>query len=133
MKRGRLRTADIHALPDADASGDLVTIDQVRHFLDDPPAALLEARRVLNPNGTLVIADFAPHELEELRSAHAHRRLGLSAEQMAGFLARAGFSLKQHKVLPPPWLKSGPGLTVSLWLAQAQAQLSPSYAKVKVA
>ena len=132
LKHAQLRQADIYALPYADASGDLVTIHQVLHFLDDPQAALLEARRVLKPEGTLVIVDFAPHELEELRSAHAHRRLGLSAEQMAGFLARAGFALKQHKVLPPPWLKSGPGLTVSLWLAQALKQSSPSYAKVKV-
>jgi ubiquinone/menaquinone biosynthesis C-methylase UbiE/DNA-binding transcriptional ArsR family regulator len=133
LRHAQLRQADIYALPYADATGDLVTIHQVLHFLDDPQAALLEARRVLKPEGTLVIVDFAPHELEELRSAHAHRRLGLSAEQMTGFLAKAGFSLKQHKVLPPPWLKSGPGLTVSLWLAKAQAQFSPSYAKAKVA
>ena len=132
LKQAQLRQADIYALPYADASGDLVTIHQVLHFLDDPQRALMEAHRVLKPGGTVAIVDFAPHELEELRTAHAHRRLGLSAEQMFGFLARTGFVLKEHIVLPPPWLKSGPGLTVSLWLAQAQGQPIPSYAKAKV-
>ncbi len=132
LKHTQIRQGDIYALPYADASGDLVTIHQVLHFLDDPQRALLEARRVLKSGGTLVVVDFAPHELEELRSAHAHRRLGLSAEQMSGFLVRTGFTLKEHQVLPPPWLKSGPGLTVSLWLATAQGQPSPSFSKAKV-
>ena len=129
LKYAQLRQADIYALPYADASGDLVTIHQVLHFLDDPQRALVEARRVLKPNGILIIVDFAPHELEDLRVSHAHRRLGLSAEQMSGYLVRSGFHLKQHQVLAPPWLKSGSGLTVSLWLAQAQSQSSPSFAK----
>ena len=133
LKHAQLRQADIYALPYADAAGDLITIHQVLHFLDDPQRALVEARRVLKPGGTLVIVDFAPHELEELRQAHAHRRLGLSAELMSGLLARAGFNLKHHKVLAPPWLKSGPGLTVSLWLAQVPNQPSiPTFTKAKV-
>lgn len=130
LKHAQLRQADIYALPYGDAEGDLVTIHQVLHFLDDPQRALNEARRVLKPNGSLVIVDFAPHELEDLRQSHAHRRLGMSAEQMSEYLAHTGFKLIQHKVLPPPWLKSGPGLTVSLWLARAQGQSTPNFAKV---
>ncbi|MDE2383215.1 MAG: metalloregulator ArsR/SmtB family transcription factor [Alphaproteobacteria bacterium] len=117
LKNAQIRQADIYALPMADASADLITIHQVLHFLDDPQRALLEARRILKPGGQILMVDFAPHELEELRTAHAHRRLGISAEQMSGFLARAGLVQREHKVLPPPWLKSGAGLTVSLWLA----------------
>ncbi|MEP6826525.1 MAG: methyltransferase domain-containing protein, partial [Aestuariivirga sp.] len=121
LKNAQVRQADIYALPFADASADLISIHQVLHYLDDPQRALLEARRVLKSGGRIIIVDFAPHELEELRSEHAHRRLGISAEQMAGFLTRAGLVLKEHRVLPPPWLKSGPGLTVSLWLAELPA------------
>ena len=129
LKHVQIRQADIYALPFADGTADLVTLHQVLHFLDDPQSALMEARRIMKPGGQLLIVDFAPHELEDLRVAHAHRRLGVSAEQMSQYLAKAGLTMRQHKVLPPPWLKGGPGLTVSLWLAaladpQARVKLS---------
>jgi ubiquinone/menaquinone biosynthesis C-methylase UbiE/DNA-binding transcriptional ArsR family regulator len=120
LRNAQVRHSDIYALPFADGFADLVTIHQVLHFLDEPQRALLEARRILSAKGRLLIVDFAPHDLEELRTEHAHRRLGLSSEQMAGWLARAGLELIRHEVLPPPWLKSRKGLTVSLWLAKAR-------------
>jgi ubiquinone/menaquinone biosynthesis C-methylase UbiE/DNA-binding transcriptional ArsR family regulator len=115
--KAEFRLADIYALPLADQSADLVTIHQVLHFLDEPQKALLEARRVLKTGGRLLVVDFAPHDLEALRENHAHRRLGISAEQMSHWLARAGLLLTRHEVLDPPWRKDGRGLTVSLWLA----------------
>ncbi|MFO1033898.1 MAG: hypothetical protein U1E15_07455 [Hyphomicrobiales bacterium] len=74
--------------------------------------------------------DFAPHDHEELRDNHAHRRLGISAEQMVQWLTRAGLRLEKHDVLDPPWLKSRKGLTVSLWLARpANSNNRPSKAR----
>jgi ubiquinone/menaquinone biosynthesis C-methylase UbiE len=116
--RPELRQSDIYALPLPDASADVVTIHQVLHFLDEPQKALLEARRILAPDGKLLVVDFAPHELEELREEHAHRRLGISAEQMTAWFNRANLVLERHEVLDPPWLKDRKGLTVSLWLAR---------------
>jgi ubiquinone/menaquinone biosynthesis C-methylase UbiE len=118
LRHAQVRQANIYELPFAEGFADLVTIHQVLHFLDEPQRALMEARRILSPAGRLLIVDFAPHDLEDLRSEHAHRRLGLSSEQMAGWLTRAGLQLLRHEVLPPPWLKSRKGLTVSLWLAK---------------
>ncbi len=123
LLHANLRRSDIYALPLTDATADVVTIHQVLHFLDEPQKALLEARRILRPDGRLLIVDFAPHDLEELREQHAHRRLGFSAEQMAGWLAHADLELVRHEILPPPWLKSRKGLTVSLWLAQPKSML----------
>ena len=117
-RNAQLRQSDIYALPLADNMADIVTIHQVLHFLDEPQKALLEARRILKPDGKLLLVDFAPHDLEELREQHAHRRLGISAEKMTAWLARAGLELLRHEVLDPPWLKSRKGLTVSLWLAK---------------
>jgi ubiquinone/menaquinone biosynthesis C-methylase UbiE len=114
----QVRQGDIYALPFADSSSDFITIHQVLHYLDDPQRALQEATRVLQPGGRLLIAEFAPHELEQLREEHAHRRLGIADDQMQAWLARAGATLKRHDVLPPPWIKGGEGLTVSLWLAE---------------
>lgn len=135
FRRAELRQSDIYALPLADAMADLVTIHQVLHFLDEPQRALLEARRILRPGGKLLIVDFAPHVLEDLREQHAHRRLGISAEQMTAWFARANLHLVRHMVLDPPWLKSRKGLTVSLWLAQPLPALEtlPSVSSVNAA
>jgi ubiquinone/menaquinone biosynthesis C-methylase UbiE/DNA-binding transcriptional ArsR family regulator len=132
FRHAQLRQADIYALPLADAVADLVTIHQVLHFLDEPQRALLEARRILKPDGKLLVVDFAPHDLEELRDEHAHRRLGISAEQMTAWLARAGLQLSRHIVLDPPWLKSRKGLTVSLWLAEPRNGIKPSITASRV-
>jgi SAM-dependent methyltransferase len=105
----------------------------VLHYLDDPARALAEASRILAPDGRLIIVDFAPHDLEQLREQHAHRRLGIAAEHMTGWLNRAGMKILQHEVLPPPWRKGKLGLTVSLWLAQkpaGQSHFRPSSERV---
>ena len=119
MRNAQVRHGEIYALPFPDGFSDFVTIHQVLHFLEDPSRALTEAARILCPGGRLMVVDFAPHDVDELRTEHAHRRLGIAAENMAQWLQRAGLSLVQHDVLPPPWRKDGTGLTVSLWLAQA--------------
>jgi ubiquinone/menaquinone biosynthesis C-methylase UbiE len=118
----QVRHGDIYALPFADGYADFITIHQVLHYLDDPGRALMEAARILAPAGRLLIVDFAPHELEQLREIHAHRRLGIAAENMSAWLQRADVRLLQHDVLPPPWRKGETGLTVSLWLAEKSAQ-----------
>ncbi len=89
----QIRHGDIYALPFGNGAADFVTIHQVLHYLDDPGRALIEAVRILKPEGRLLIVDFAPHELEALRNDHAHRRLGIAAEHMTGWLQRAGARL----------------------------------------
>ena len=118
LKNAQLRHGDIYALPIADGFADLVCLHQVLHFLDDPQGAIQEARRIMAPGARLVIVDFAPHDMEELREAHAHRRLGFSDEQVAGFLSRAGLKLEKHQLMPPPRSLAKNGLTVSFWLAR---------------
>jgi ubiquinone/menaquinone biosynthesis C-methylase UbiE len=134
IRNAQVRHGDIYALPFPDRFSDFVTIHQVLHFLEDPPRALAEAARILEPGGRLLIVDFAPHDVDELRTAHAHRRLGIAAESMAQWLSRAGLNLDHHDVLPPPWRSHGTGLTVSMWLATASqsppALSSPSAARL---
>jgi ubiquinone/menaquinone biosynthesis C-methylase UbiE len=78
---------------------------QFRHRAVPPGAALCPgslaalaeaAARVLRGGGRIAIVDFAAHDREELRTQHAHARLGFSDEADAGDL------LKPRPALPPP-------------------------------
>ena len=92
-------------------------IHQVLHYLDDPARALREAARLVAPGGRLLVVDFAPHDLEFLREAQAHRRLGFAADQVAGWLDEAGLDCTLNREIAPPE-KGDEQLTVSLWLGQ---------------
>jgi ArsR family transcriptional regulator len=107
-----LRQADLYALPMADGDADLAIIHHVLHFAEAPGAAIGEAARVLTGGGRLLIADFASHDREELRTRDAHMRLGFSDEQMLGWFDASGLAPVQVETL------EGGELTVKLWLAR---------------
>jgi ubiquinone/menaquinone biosynthesis C-methylase UbiE/DNA-binding transcriptional ArsR family regulator len=117
ITNAQVRHGDVYALTVPHRAFDVVTIHQVLHFLDDPARAIAEAARVLRPGGRLLVVDFAPHDLEFLRAEHAHRRLGFSHEQVAGWLRSAGLELHRIEDLVPPEGSDGE-LTVTLWLAR---------------
>jgi len=92
-------------------------VHQVLHFLDDGARAIAEAARTLRPQGRLLVADFAPHDLEFLREEHAHLRLGFAPETVAQWMAAAGLDVALHRILPPEPGSDGK-IAVSLWLAR---------------
>ncbi|MEN6542255.1 metalloregulator ArsR/SmtB family transcription factor [Parvibaculum sp.] len=96
-----VRQGDLYDLPLQDETADLVTLHQVLHYLDDPAAAVAEAARVLKPGGRLLIADFAPHELDFLRDEQAHRRLGFTEDEVRSWLTQAGLEVREVRELPP--------------------------------
>ncbi len=101
---------DFTALPFADAAFDTVLFHQVLHYAQEPAAVLAEAARVTRPGGALAVVDFAAHDREELRTLHAHARLGFSDEQMLALLSEAGFAAAAPVALP------GKPLTVKIWI-----------------
>jgi ubiquinone/menaquinone biosynthesis C-methylase UbiE len=117
LTRVELRQGDVYAPPFARGSFDLVVLHQVLHYLDDPARAVREAARLLAPGGRLLIVDFAPHALEFLRAAQAHRRLGFSTDQIAGWLAEADLDCRLTREIAPPQ-GGADELTVTLWLGE---------------
>lgn len=113
-----LRHGDIFATGLPDRLADLVVVHQVLHYLADPAAAVAEAARLVAPGGRLLIIDFAPHALEELREAHQHRRLGFPDEEIARWLAAAGLAEPRIAALPAG---KAHGLTVKIWAADRAA------------
>lgn len=120
LSQAQVRHGDIYNLSLPDASADAVVMHQVLHYLSEPGIAITEAARVLVPGGKLLIVDFAPHEQEFLRSAHAHERLGFGTGQIGKWCAEAGLAIKTTKELKPARNTAGQ-LTVMLWLAERPA------------
>jgi len=112
----QVRQGDISRLPLPDASADLVTLHQVLHFLTDPARAIAEAVRLLKPDGRLVVADFAPHDLEFLREQFAHRRLGIAHYDMVAWAEAAGAKISLHEQLSPPAHLAQAGLSAAFWV-----------------
>jgi ArsR family transcriptional regulator len=111
-----VRQADMYRLPWTEPQFDLVTIHHVLHYAEDPAAAVAEAARLLRLGGRLLIVDFAPHNLERLRSEHAHRRLGFADSEVVKWCRAAGLRAARVEHLP------GKELTVSLWQAARASQ-----------
>ena len=116
----RVRLGDMYDLPWDGARFDVVTIHQVLHFADDPAAAIAEAARVLRAGGRIAIVDFTPHDREELRIEHAHRRLGFGDEEVADWFRAAGLRLDSVRHL------AGDPLTVGLWAASRDGDGGPA-------
>ena len=106
-----VRLSDMYTLPFDEDSVDLVTIHQVLHFANEPDRVIGEAARLLQPGGLMIVADFAPHALEYLRTDHAHRRLGFNDNQVAGWFRENGL------ICDEPVRLTGEPLTVMVWRA----------------
>lgn len=124
----QVRLADITNLPLKKDEADVVIMHQVLHFLEDPSAAIMEASRILAPGGRLLIADFAPHNMETLREDHAHRRLGFTDDEIGHMLIEVGLQPSQTLELHAGGQNSN---LLSVYLWSAETKLAQDVAKVR--
>ena len=92
-KRVDLRLGDMEHLPLSDGEADCAVISMVLHHLSRPEVAIAEACRVLKPEGSLIIADFARHGNEAMRHTYNDRWLGFSSHDISRWLSHNGFTL----------------------------------------
>src|SRR5262245_15891946 len=103
------RVGELDALPLADGEVDAAFANMVWHHLPDFDAAAAEVHRVLKPNGSVVVSDLLPHEVEWMREAMGDLRLGLRPEQVVAALARAGFTALRTATAPDRCRVAPPG------------------------
>lgn len=115
VQKTELRQGDFNQLPIADGVMDSVILHQVLHYAQHPEAVLLEVSRVLKVTGMVLIADFSAHDREDLRTEHAHARLGFSDDSMKRWLTASKLDLVQTRTL------DGGELTVKIWVAKKSA------------
>jgi ArsR family transcriptional regulator len=120
LSRAAVRHGDLHRPPFEAGSFDVAVMHHVLHLLDDPAGAIVDAARVLRPGGRLLVADFARHDLEQLRRLHGHRRLGIADAEMLAWAQAAGLEVESERTLPPT--SADEQLTVCLWLLRAGAR-----------
>jgi ArsR family transcriptional regulator len=82
---------DLEALPLDNDSVDIVLFSQALHHAASPAAALTEAHRVLVPGGRVLLLDLRRHDEAWVRERLGDRWLGFDDEQLARFIAEAGF------------------------------------------
>ncbi|CAH2604940.1 Transcriptional regulator, ArsR family / Methyltransferase fusion [Rhodovastum atsumiense] len=116
-----VRLADMYRLPLPDAAFDLVVLQMVLHYAEDPASALAEAARVLRPGGRLVVVDLAGHARTEVMTRLAHRWPGFGDARMCDLLRGVGLDPGTPVAVPGP-------LEVRLWPAGRSTALSaPTY------
>ena len=88
----QLRLGEMTHLPLADGGAGCVVANMVLHHAADPLAVLKEISRVLQPEGSLILADLARHEREWAREQLADQWLGFEEEELQGWLKSAGLN-----------------------------------------
>jgi ubiquinone/menaquinone biosynthesis C-methylase UbiE len=116
---------DFNALPLGNDIFDTVIFHQVLHYAQHPEGVIAEAARVLAPKGRLIIVDFAVHDHEELRTVHAHARLGFADELIGKAFEANGVHLAHQVEL------DGGALAVKIWMGQKQDLPGAKHAKIK--
>jgi ArsR family transcriptional regulator len=116
LSHASVRQGDLHRPPFEAASFDVAVMHHVLHLLDDPAAAVADAARLLRPGGRLLVADYAPHQLEFLREQHGHRHLGVDEHELASWARQAALAVEAERTLEPG---AGEQLAVHVWLLRA--------------
>lgn len=85
-----VREGDMHALPLAEASVDLVLMLQALPYTEQPAQVFGECHRVLRPGGRLIATALARHGHRSVVAPYGHRNLGYTEVELKRHASKAG-------------------------------------------
>ena len=88
-----VRAGDMHALPFADGTFDLVVLMHALTYAAKPAQAVTEAARVLKRGGRLLLSSLAKHEHRAVVEAYSHVNLGFGEKDLRKFIDKAGLKV----------------------------------------
>ncbi len=103
-----LRRGELESLPLDDGSLDLACLVAVLSSVASPAQVIQEAARALRPGARLLVTDMMPHDRAEFRQTMGHQRLGVSEEELLGWMSTAGLGAVRYRALPPESNAKGP-------------------------
>jgi SAM-dependent methyltransferase len=89
----RTQVADLHDLPFATSSFDVVLMFHTLTYAARPAKALAECARVLRPGGRLVLLCLDEHRHLEVTARYGERHAGFSPRAVRALLSRAGLTV----------------------------------------
>ena len=114
----QVRQGNVYALDIGDNKADVAVLHHVLHFLDDPSAALKQVSFALDTDGLVIVADFSPHTVNELRTEFGHRWLGFSTAKVTEWFTDADLDLVETHELVVDQELPVETLTVTIWVAR---------------
>lgn len=105
-----IRAGTIESLPIEDETLDAAILFLVAHFITNPARAMTEIRRVLKPEGRLLVVDLMSHDRIDYVVQLGHVWQGFDGEQMKDWLSKAGFTACKYRPLPDDPEAKGPTL-----------------------
>ncbi len=87
------RLGEIEHLPLKEKEVDAAVINMVLHHIAVPSQVIHEAFRVLQPSGTLLIADLAKHSSKSVKERFGGSWMGFETEEIEKWLTDAGFKV----------------------------------------
>lgn len=93
LRNVEVREGDMHALPFAPETFDLVVLMHALTYAEQPAQAVAEAARVLRPGGRVLLTSLARHEHRGAVEAFGHVNLGFTEKDLQKFATKAGFDI----------------------------------------
>jgi ubiquinone/menaquinone biosynthesis C-methylase UbiE len=87
------RLGELEHLPVKEKEVDSAVINMVLHHIAVPSQIIYEARRVLAPGGSLIIADLAKHTSKSIKERFGGSWMGFDKEEIEKWLTDAGFKV----------------------------------------
>jgi ArsR family transcriptional regulator len=108
LRNVEVREGDMHALPFAANTFDLVVLMHALTYAEHPAQAVAEAARVLRPGGRLLVTVLARHEHRNVVAAYGHVNLGFTEKELLRFAQKAGVEVASAGIVtrerrPPPF------------------------------